>query len=231
MPRLDRNIEVADVQRLARRWQAVSRRVPEQQLQQQRNVAQRLDIEGGELRQQPVAGQPADADQRAEDGRQHDADHGDLERVQDADDQRAAEGIDRPDCRGSAIRRSECRRHGRGRRSRWRYGARRGCDWCCRPDTRRSATTMPTMTTCQTIARNRGSDQENRRCFFGAAARPISRGSATVPDMAVSRPLSSARTSSQASEPVSRPVVPDATVRQSARTDQPVRRDAWCGRT
>ena len=46
--------------------------------------------------------QPADADQRAEDGRQHDADDGDLQRVQHADEQRPAIGIRPPDCRGSA---------------------------------------------------------------------------------------------------------------------------------
>jgi hypothetical protein len=70
----------------ARRRQSLHQHVPEQQLQQQGNVAQQFDIDGGEPRQQPVRRQPRDADQRADHGRQHDADHGDAERIDDADD-------------------------------------------------------------------------------------------------------------------------------------------------
>jgi hypothetical protein len=50
--------------RVARRRKALHYHVPEQQLQQQRQVAQQLDIDRGEPRQQPVGGQPRDADQR-----------------------------------------------------------------------------------------------------------------------------------------------------------------------
>ena len=66
--------------------------VPEQQLQQQRHVADHLDIAGGELRDQPVVRQPRDADDEAEDGREHDADRGDQQRVEQADPERAAVG-------------------------------------------------------------------------------------------------------------------------------------------
>ena len=66
--------------------------VPEQQLQQQRQVADDLDVAAGELRHEPVLRQPRDADDEAEDGRQHNADGGDQQRVEKADPERAAVG-------------------------------------------------------------------------------------------------------------------------------------------
>ena len=66
--------------------------VPEQKLQQQRHVADQLDIAGGEPRHQPVARQPRNADGKAEHGREHDADRGDQQRIEEADPERAAEG-------------------------------------------------------------------------------------------------------------------------------------------
>ena len=65
--------------------------VPEQNLQKQRHVADQLDIAAGEPRHQPVARQPRDADDEPEHGRQHDADPGDEERVEQADPEGAAE--------------------------------------------------------------------------------------------------------------------------------------------
>ena len=58
----------------------------------QRHVADQLDIAAGEPRDQPIARQPRDADGEAEHGRQHDADAGDQQRVEQADPERAAEG-------------------------------------------------------------------------------------------------------------------------------------------
>ena len=65
--------------------QALEDHVPEQQLEQQRDIAQGFDVKCGDLRQQPVFRQAADADQGAEDGGQDDADDGDFQRVQDTD--------------------------------------------------------------------------------------------------------------------------------------------------
>src|ERR1035437_3974503 len=45
------------------------------------------------------------------------------------------------------------------------------------------ATTIPTTTTCQTIERKTGSDQERRRRLRGAARGPVKRGSVVVPDI------------------------------------------------
>ena len=156
MPRFDRKAMDPRCSACFGAGQSLQQRVPEEQLQQQRQVAQCLDIECRDLRQQPVLRQPADADQGAEDGGQDDADNGDLQGVQHADQQRPAIGVDRR-CRGSATRRWGCPRRGRGTRNRSRYAAPPGWRWCCPPDTRRSRTTIPTITTCQTIARNTGS--------------------------------------------------------------------------
>jgi len=62
-------------------------------LLRRRLIAQHFDIDGGEPRQQPVRRQPRDADQRADHGRQHDADDSDAQRVDDADDERAQVGV------------------------------------------------------------------------------------------------------------------------------------------
>ena len=121
-PRLDRNTPVHRAASPGAARAGPADRVPEQQLQQQRHVADHLDIDRGDLGQQPVLRQPGDADQGAEDGRQDDADDGDLQRVQQADGQRAADRC-RPGCSRSRSRRSAGRPRGRGSRSRWRCAA------------------------------------------------------------------------------------------------------------
>ena len=54
--------------------------------QQQRDVADDLDVDRGQLGDDPVVAQPADAHDRAEHGRQHDPGHGDAQRVLQAHD-------------------------------------------------------------------------------------------------------------------------------------------------
>ena len=65
--------------------------VPEQKLQQERHVADQFDIAAGQMRHQPIARQPRDADGEAEHGREHDADAGNQKRVEKPDPERAAE--------------------------------------------------------------------------------------------------------------------------------------------
>ncbi|MNV75460.1 hypothetical protein D3C71_1687480 [compost metagenome] len=60
-------------------------RVPEEQLQQERHVAHHFDVNRGDLGDEPVLGQTANADQRTEDGGKHDADDGDAQGVEQAD--------------------------------------------------------------------------------------------------------------------------------------------------
>ena len=55
--------------------------VPEQQLQQQRQIADAFDIAGRNFRDQPVARQARYADDKADDGRENDADPGYKQRV------------------------------------------------------------------------------------------------------------------------------------------------------
>ena len=74
------------------RQAAQDRVVPEEDLQQERHVAQRLDVHGGEPGDQPVLREPRDADEEAKCGRAHDAQRRHQKRVQDADDERAAVG-------------------------------------------------------------------------------------------------------------------------------------------
>ena len=66
--------------------------IPEEDDQQRRDVAEDLDIDGRDLADQPVAGQTADADQEADDRGGDDAGDGDQQRVEEADQQRAADG-------------------------------------------------------------------------------------------------------------------------------------------
>ena len=56
--------------------------VPEQQLQQQRQVADHFDVDCGEPGHQPVGGQPRDADDEAEHRGKHDTQHGNHQRVE-----------------------------------------------------------------------------------------------------------------------------------------------------
>src|SRR3984957_13723442 len=78
------------------------------------------------------------------------------------------------------------------------------------------STMIPTITTCQKMARNIGSDHDRRSAFLGAARAPLRRGSAVAPDMASNAPLSSCRT-------LLRRACTGfgATVRQSSEQDQP----------
>ena len=62
---------------------------------QRRDVAEELDVAGGELAQQPVVRQPGDADQGAEDHRQRDADDDDADRVEEAGGDRLADRVGR----------------------------------------------------------------------------------------------------------------------------------------
>ena len=73
--------------RLRRRSGSTSdqQQVPHQQLQQDRHVAEQLDVAVAQAAHQRVVREAADAQQRAQDGRQHDADDGHAQRVEHAD--------------------------------------------------------------------------------------------------------------------------------------------------
>ena len=64
--------------------------IPEQQLQQQRDVAQRFDVGRGGFVDQPVLRQPRNADDETDDGREDDAEAGDQQRVAKTDPEGAA---------------------------------------------------------------------------------------------------------------------------------------------
>ena len=66
--------------------------VPEQQLQQQRQVADHFDVDRGEPRHQPVGGQPRDADDEAEHCGKHDAQRRNHQRVEQPNPEGAAVG-------------------------------------------------------------------------------------------------------------------------------------------
>src|SRR5690606_31763360 len=59
--------------------------VDEEDLQQRRDVAEHLDIDGSDLANQPVRRQPPHPEDEADDGRQDDADHTDQQRIEQAD--------------------------------------------------------------------------------------------------------------------------------------------------
>ncbi len=95
----DRKVEAALRQKEAfdryqrlpvRRQQKSDRRVPEDQMQQHRDVAHEADVGAEHLAYQPVLRQQQDADGNAEQRGQHDADHGNLQGIEEADQQRAA---------------------------------------------------------------------------------------------------------------------------------------------
>ena len=67
--------------------------VPEQDLKQERQVADQFDIAAGQPRHQPVGREPCDADDEAEDGREHDPDARDQQRVEKADQEDAAVAV------------------------------------------------------------------------------------------------------------------------------------------
>src|SRR5665647_2097516 len=64
--------------------------VPEQQLQQQRQIADQLDIAGRHLGHQPVARQPRDADRKAEHGGEYNAEAAHQQGIEQADPEGAA---------------------------------------------------------------------------------------------------------------------------------------------
>ena len=72
--------------------------IPHQQLQQDRDIAEQLHVAGAEAPHEEVAGQPADADQRAQDRREHDADDGRTQRIREPDQERLPVGIGRVEC-------------------------------------------------------------------------------------------------------------------------------------
>ncbi len=66
--------------------------VPEQNLQQERDIADQFDIAAGQSCHQPIARQPRDADREAEHGSKDDAEAPDQKCVEKADPERIAEG-------------------------------------------------------------------------------------------------------------------------------------------
>ena len=72
-----------------RRQRGEHGQIPEQDLEQQRQVADQFDVAAGQPRHQPVRRQPSEADNEAEDRRKEDADHRDQQRVQQTDDEDA----------------------------------------------------------------------------------------------------------------------------------------------
>ncbi|MNE96846.1 hypothetical protein D3C80_1951040 [compost metagenome] len=59
-------------------------------MQQERHVAHHFDVNRGDLGDEPVLGQTANADQRTEDGGKHDADDGHAQGIEQADHNGAA---------------------------------------------------------------------------------------------------------------------------------------------
>ena len=72
--------------------------IPEQDLEQQRQVADQFDIAAGNARQQPVRRQPAERHEESDHGGKEDADDRDQQRVEQADEEHAGIGV------GSGIR-------------------------------------------------------------------------------------------------------------------------------
>ena len=84
------------LQRLVDRRQELGQHeVPDEELQQQRHVAERLDVHAAERAQQEVARQPPDPDQRADDRGQHDADDRHAQRVRQPDQEGPGVGLRR----------------------------------------------------------------------------------------------------------------------------------------
>ena len=80
------------------RQRAEHREIPEQDLEQQRQVADQFDIAAGNPRQQPVRRQPAQRHDKPDHGRKEDADDRDQQRVEQADQKYPGVGV------GSGIR-------------------------------------------------------------------------------------------------------------------------------
>src|SRR5262249_58538739 len=64
--------------------------IPEQNLEEERQVADRLHVSATEPRDEPVRRQPCDADEEAENSREYAADDSDQQRVQQTDQKDAA---------------------------------------------------------------------------------------------------------------------------------------------
>ena len=67
--------------------------IPEQDLEQHRQISHQLDIAAGNARQQPVRRQPAQRHQEADDGGEKDADDGNQQRIEQADQEYAGIGV------------------------------------------------------------------------------------------------------------------------------------------
>lgn len=86
--------EPANIHALTRGRQGTQHReVPEEDLQQQRDVAKRLYVDGRYLGHQPVARQARDPECEPEQGGKQDAEHGDQQGVEQTHHEGATEGI------------------------------------------------------------------------------------------------------------------------------------------
>ena len=59
--------------------------IPDEDLQEQRDVAQRLDVDGGDPRDDPVGRKPRDSDRKSDDRREDNPEDRDEQRVEQAD--------------------------------------------------------------------------------------------------------------------------------------------------
>ncbi len=72
---------------------AEHREVPEQDLEQERQVADQFHIAAGEPRQQPIGREPRDPDKKPQHRGKHDADDGDQQRVEQTDEEDPPVGV------------------------------------------------------------------------------------------------------------------------------------------
>ncbi len=69
------------------------RQIPEQDLEQGRQIAHQFDIAAGDARKQPVRRQPAERDDKSDQGGEENADHRDQQRVEQTDQKNPRVGI------------------------------------------------------------------------------------------------------------------------------------------
>ena len=134
------------IQRLARRRQhLVEDRIPEEKLQQDRDVLKHLDVSRGQAGYQPVGRESGDPDQRPQDNGQDDSHKRNLQRVEHPDEKRPGVIVRRRI--GSAIHRFQRNFLYRGNRIRWRCPGGPGWSRCwisdSKPARRRSAPRPP----------------------------------------------------------------------------------------
>ena len=67
--------------------------IPEEDLQQRRDIAEGFDIDGGQLAEDPVRRQPRHAEQKTQHGGKQDADDRNQQGIQQADDKHPAVGV------------------------------------------------------------------------------------------------------------------------------------------